>query len=255
MISSQRWLFDFLITDHRTLTTALMKWRSLEESSPDIDIRPLREILAERKELIAKYVPAETQAVHARAVADLKRQCLAASILPVGAKVPEFQLQDHDGKSVTSSGLLAKGRLVLCFIRGRWCPFCVGQMEAMNLVLPEIEQAGATLAVASPQTVKQSFFMRDQHKLRFPLLSDAGNNVARQFGLTYRVPEEQQAIYLRAFVNLPFVNGDQSWELPIPAIYIVDGDGTVIYASANEDYTERPEPEDILRALGAILRG
>ena len=232
-----------------------MKWHSLEESSPETDARRLREIFAERKELIAKYVPPETQAIHARAVAALKQQRLAANILPVGSKAPEFQLQDHDGKTVSSSDLLIKGRLVLCFIRGRWCPFCVGQMEAMNLILPEIERAGATLAAISPQTAKQAFFMRDQHKLRFALLSDAGNNVARQFGLTYRVPEEQKAIYQRAFVNLPFVNGDDSWELPIPATYIVDRDGSVLYASANEDYTERPEPEDIGRFLSASLRG
>jgi peroxiredoxin len=226
-----------------------MKWRSLEESVPGADIRPLREILAERKELIAKYVPAETQAIHARAVTELKQQRLAANILSVGSRIPGFELQDHDGKSVSSSDLLSKGRLVLCFIRGRWCPFCVGQMEAMNLILPEIEQAAAMFAAISPQTVKQSFFMRDQHKLRFRLVSDAGNKVARQFGLTYRVPDEQRAIYQRAFVNLPFVNGDESWELPIPATYIVDRDGTVLYASADEDYTERPEPEDIVRVL------
>jgi peroxiredoxin len=226
-----------------------MKWRSLEQASLDTDARSLREIFAERKELIAKYVPAETQAVPERAIADLKQQRLAANILPVGSKSPEFRLKDHDGKSVSSSDLLAKGRLVLCFIRGRWCPFCVAQMEAMNLILPEIEQAGATLATVSPQTVQQSFFMRDQHKLRFQLLSDAGNEVARQFGLTYRVADEQRAVYQRAFVNLPFVNGDDSWELPIPSTYIIDHDGTVLYGSANEDYTERPEPSDIVRLL------
>jgi peroxiredoxin len=226
-----------------------MKWRSLEESSPGIDTRPLREIYAERKELIAKYVPAETQNIHAQAVTELKQRNLAANILPVGAKAPSFELQDHDGKVIRSSDLLAHGRLVLCFIRGRWCPFCVGQMEAMNLIVPQIEQAGATLASISPQTVKQSFFMHDQHKLRFPLLSDAGNKVARQFGLTYRVPAEQEAIYRRAFVNLPFTNGDDSWELPIPATYIVDRDSTILYASANEDYTERPEPLEILNSL------
>jgi peroxiredoxin len=226
-----------------------MKWRSLEESNPGTDIRPLREIFAERNELIAKYVPVETQAVHARAITELKQQRLAANSLPVRSKIPEFQLQDQDGRSVSSSDLLAKGRLVLCFIRGRWCPFCVGQMEAMNLILPEIEQFGATLVIVSPQTVKQSFFMRDQHKLRFPLLSDAGNKVARQFGLAFRVSDEQRAVYQRAFVNLPFVNGDESWELPIPTTYIIDRDGSVLYASANEDYTERPEPEDIVRFL------
>jgi len=227
---------------------AAMKWRSLEES-PDIDARSLREIFAERKELIAKYVPGETQAVHAQAVAKLKEQNLAANILPVGVIAPQFELPDHDGKTISSSQLLSKGRLVLCFIRGRWCPFCVGQMEAMNLALPQIEQTGASLIAISPQTVKQSFFMHDQHKLRFPLLSDIGNNVARQFGLTYRVSDDQQTLYQRAFVNLPFVNGDASWELPIPATFVIDRDGTILFASANEDYTDRSEPSDIVDVL------
>jgi peroxiredoxin len=226
-----------------------MKWRSLQESDESTDSRQLREIFAERIGLIAKYVPAETQVIHAQAVAELKQRNLAAGILRAGAKAPVFELQDHDGNVVSSSDLLARGRLVICFIRGRWCPFCVGQMEAMNLVLPQTEQAGATLVAISPQTVKQAFFMHDQHKLRFPLLADAGNKVARQFGLTYRVPEAQEAIYRHAFVNLPFTNGDESWELPIPATYILDRDGNVLYAFANEDYTERPEPTDILRAL------
>ncbi|MBZ5685414.1 MAG: AhpC/TSA family protein [Acidobacteriia bacterium] len=226
-----------------------MKWRSLEESGPSTDLRPLREIYAERKELISKYVPAETQNIHAQAVAELKQRNLAANILPIGAKAPEFELPDDDGKIVRSADLLAHGRLVLCFIRGRWCPFCVGQMEAMNLIVPQLEQAGASLAAISPQTVKQSYFMHDQHKLRFPLLSDAGNKVARQFGLPYRVPAAQEAIYRRALVNLPFTNGDDSWELPIPATFIVDRNGTVVYASANEDYTSRPEPIGVLNSL------
>jgi peroxiredoxin len=229
-----------------------MKWRSLQESAPSTEIRPLHEIYAERKELIAKYVPAETQAIHAQAVGELKEKHLAANVLPMGAKAPQFTLPDHNGKLVSSTDLLSQGRLVLCFIRGRWCPFCVGQMEAMNLIVPEIEQAGAKLVAISPQTVKQSFFMHDQHKLRFPLLSDAGNQVAKQFRLTYRVPAAQEAVYRRAFVNLPLANGDQSWELPVPAMYIVGRDGTILYASAKEDYTERPEPAEIVQALLSV---
>jgi peroxiredoxin len=226
-----------------------MKWRSLEESTPGTEARPLREIFAERRELIAKYVPAATLGVHARVVADLKAQGLAARSLAVGARAPQFSLPDHNGKPVSSAELLGRGQVVLCFFRGRWDPFCCGQMEAMNRILPEIEQAGASLVAISPQTVKQSFFMADQHRLRFPLLSDAGNLVARQFGLVYRVPDEQEAIYRRAFVNLPLTNGDESWELPIPASYILEGDGTVLFASADEDYTERAEPAVIVERL------
>jgi peroxiredoxin len=226
-----------------------MKWRSLEETGPGTDLRPLREIFAERKELIARYVPAHAQAVHERAVAELKVRGIAASALAVGAKVAPFEVQDHDGKVVRSSDLLNRGWLVICFIRGRWCPFCVGQMEAMNLILREIEQVGASLVAISPQTVRQSFFMHDQHKLRFPLLSDGRNKVAREFGLVYRVSAEQESVLRRAFVNLPFANGDDSWELPIPATFVLDRDGRIRSVSANEDYTERPEPAEIVAAL------
>ena len=226
-----------------------MKWRSLQEASSYNDTRSLRQIFTERKELIAKYVPADVQAVHTRAVVNLKAQGLAAAALKVGAKSPLFELSDHNGKLVSSRDLLSKGRLVLLFIRGRWCPFCVGQMEAMSSISAKIGAAGASLVAVSPQTETQAFFMHDQHKLAFPLLVDAHNQLARQFGLVYRVPEEQQALYSRTFVNLPFTNGDSSWELPIPATFVVDRDGTILFGSCNEDYSDRPEPAEILSAV------
>jgi peroxiredoxin len=226
-----------------------MKWRSLQESGSYRDIRPLREIFAERKEAIAKYVPADVQAVHQRAVAALKAQGLAANSLKVGSHAPAFELSDHNGKRVSSGELLDKGRLVLHFIRGRWCPFDVGQMEAMSYIAEQIKAAGASLAAISPQTEKQAYFMHDQHKLAFPLLVDATNAVARQFGLVYRVPDEQRTIYSRTFVNLPFIDGDPSWELPIPATYVIGRDGAIQFAVANEDYTARPEPLEMLSFL------
>jgi len=158
-------------------------------------------------------------------------------------------VQDHNGKQVNSAELLQAGPVVMCFFRGRWCPFCVAQLEAMNLILPQIQQAGASLVAISPQTVHQSFLMADQHQLRFRLLSDTSNAAARQFGLVYRVPDAQQALYRRTFVNLAFINGDASWELPIPATFIIDRGGTIAWASRNPDYTIRPEPEDILNQL------
>ena len=225
-----------------------MKWRSLEEASHP-DVRPLHEILAERKRLIAKYVPPETQAIHARAVEELKARGWAAQAPKPGEPAPLFELPDHNGKLVSAKQLLSRGRLVICFVRGRWCPFCVGQLEAMNLIVPAIQERGAALVAVSPQTAQQSFFMHDQHKLNFPLLCDKGNLVARQFGLTYQVPDYQQAVYKRVFVNLPHANGDESWELPIPATFILEQDGTVLFASADEDYTARAEPTEILQKL------
>lgn len=226
-----------------------MKWRGLEESKPEHHAATLREELEERKALAAQYVPDDVQQVNRRTVEELCASGIADRILPIGARAPQFELPDQEGEPVASGGMLSQGRLVVCFFRGRWCPFCVAQLEAMNFALPQIQQTGASLLAISPQTVKQSFFMRDQHQLRFPLLSDAHHQVARGFGLVYSVPQEQKEVYSRTFVNLPFLNGDSSWELPIPATYILERDGSVLYAAADPDFTRRPEPEEIIRRL------
>jgi len=226
-----------------------MKWRGLQESTPGEQAATLREELEERKALAAEYVPLDVQQVNRQTVEQLVASGIANRILPVGSRAPRFELPDQDGNPVLSDELLSRGRLVICFFRGRWCPFCVAQLEAMNWALAPLQKAGARLVAVSPQTSKQSFFMRDQHQLRFPLLSDANNQVARDFGLVYFVPEEQRQVYSRTFVNLPFLNGDNSWELPIPATYVLEGNGTVLYASADPDYTRRPEPGEVVCLL------
>src|SRR5262249_16412020 len=161
--------------DHRP-TTVFMKWRSLEESN-SVDLRPLQEIFAERKAMIEKYVPAEVRAVHQSVVDQLKRDRIAEQSLQADSTAPSFELKGQTGKRVSSADLLSRGQLVICFFRGRWDPFCCGQLEAMNQIGSQIAATGASLVAISPQIEKQAFFMADQHKLRFPLLSDAGNQV------------------------------------------------------------------------------
>jgi len=236
-----------------------MKWRSLQESSPEPGTRRLYEIYAKRRALIARYVPADVQAIHARAVEDLKLSGIAERTLRTGDSAPEFELPDQVGLLVRSADLLSRGPLILCFIRGRWCPFCVGQMEAMNAIGPDLEQLSASLVAISPQNLHQSFLMADQHKLGFPLLSDAGNQVSRQFGLVYQVPEYQQEVYRRAFVNLPHINGDNTWELPIPATFVIGrtaagcGAARILFSSVTPDYTERAEPSDMVARIAQLL--
>ena len=125
----------------------------------------------------------------------------------------------------------------------------------MNRILPQINQAQASLIAISPQTVTAIILHGRSAQAALSACSAIpATRVARQFGLVYRVPDYQQEVYRRVFINLPFVNGDESWELPIPATYVVDRKGVVIYASVNPDYTERPEPTEILVELkGGLL--
>jgi peroxiredoxin len=228
-----------------------MKWRGVSEKTaiPASTYVPLGQKLLEIKAGIAQYVRPDNQSINERAIRELTDSGIAEKILPIGANAPEFRLLDQNGNQVSSAELLSKGPLVISFFRGRWCPFCVAEIESLRDVLPHIENAGASLIAISPMQVRHNFFMADQHRLHFPVLSDSGNQVARKFGLAYRVPDYQKQLYRSVFVNLPHLNGDDSWELPLPATYVIGRDGNVLFAYASANYMERAEPADVLAAL------
>jgi peroxiredoxin len=104
------------------------------------------------------------------------------------------------------------------------------------------------VAAVSPQTQRQSDFMVGQHALLFPVLADPGCAVAKQFGLAYTIPDYHRDYYRSILVNIPFVNGDESWRLILPATYVITPAGRVAYAQAHADFRVRPEPEEALAA-------
>jgi peroxiredoxin len=226
-----------------------MRWRGIStETQPDSYL-PLAVQLQRIRENTEKYVAPETLAVHDRAIADLRAQQIAECTLKQGSRAPSFALPDQNGRELRSSDMLTRGRLVVVFFRGRWCPYCVTQLESLQFVHPQIAETGATLVAISPQKVHHNFLTADQHKLRFPILSDRANAVAKQFGIAYTVPPEQADLYRRVFVNLATLNGDASDSLPLPATFIIGQDSTIEWASVNEDFRVRPEPAEILDRL------
>src|SRR5208282_6944205 len=214
----------------------------------------LDEITANTRNLVQP----ERMAVSERAVAELFASGSEGKILPVGAVAPEFTLNDASGRTVRSADLLALGPLVLNFFRGRWCAYCVTELEAWRDLYPTLRESGALLAAIGPQTARQSDFMAGQHGLPFPVLTDAGCVLAEQFGLAYTIPAYHRDYFRSILVNIPFVNGtekkgtekgsDQSWRLIIPATYVLSRDRRVLYARAYADFRVRPEPGEALAA-------
>ena len=194
-------------------------------------------------------VQADRLAVSERAVAELFATNIEDRILPVGALAPEFELHDANGRVVRSQDMLALGPLVIKFFRGRWCPYCVTELETWRNLYCKLRECGALMVAIGPQTERQSDFMAGQHSLPFPLLSDPGCALAEKFGLAYTVPEYLREHYLSILINIPFVNGESSWRLPLPATYVLDRAGRILFAQAHADFRVRPEPEEALRAL------
>jgi peroxiredoxin len=95
--------------------------------------------------------------------------------------------------------------------------------------------------------------MAVKHRLGFPVLIDAGNAYAKRLSLVHALPEDLREVYGAFGIALPDFNGDESWELPLSARIVVDGEGVIRSIDADPDYTRRPEPEatiEVLRTLG-----
>jgi peroxiredoxin len=206
-------------------------------------------------------VQAERLAISERATAELLASGIEDRVLRAGARAPEFTLPDAlTGKPVRSADLLALGPLVVNFFRGRWCPYCVTELETWRDLHAEIRRRGALFVAISPQTKRQNDFTLQQHGLPFPILSDAGAAVAESFGVAYTVPAAHRRYYQGILVNIPFVNSggsyqtatEASWRLPLPAVFVIDRDGAIAYSEAHADFRVRPEPADVLAALARL---
>lgn len=108
-------------------------------------------------------------------------------------------------------------------------------------MLPEIKSLGANLIALCPQRPEFLRQMREKNKLEFDILRDKGNEVAETFNLRFTLPDYLQALYLKFPLDLPRVNGEDSWTLPMPARYVIGQDGVIIAADFDPDYTRRPE--------------
>jgi peroxiredoxin len=188
-----------------------------------------------------------------RATSELIASGAALKALKVGGKGPDFELEDADGGRFSSAQSLRRGPLVVTFYRGFWCPYCNLDLEAIQDILPDIEQRGATIVAISPQTPANSRRSIREKKLSFPILFDSGNEVAASFGLRFKLPDYLITLYREGFKNdLALTNGDPSWTLPMPARFVIDQHGTIAYAEVNPDYTRRPDPSELLPVLDQL---
>jgi len=200
----------------------------------------------------ASTVPPGRPALYEAKIEELRVGFALERATRTGDQAPDFTLPDPQGRDVTLGTLLEAGPAVITFYRGGWCPYCNIQLRAYQAILPEITALGARLVAISPQLPDGSLSTAEANELTFSVLSDVGNSVARSFGLVWSLPEELRAALRSNNKALPGINGDDSWELPVPATYVVARDGRIALAAIDVDYRNRLEPDAILAALRSL---
>jgi peroxiredoxin len=173
--------------------------------------------------------------------------------LAVGEQASLFSLPDATGQMVELAARLERGPVVLSFYRGEWCPFCNLELRALQAALPRLQTRGASLIAISPQSPDHSLSITEKTGLTFDVLSDARQQVIRAYRLQFTVPADLKDLHLNVFGNdLSAHTADGSWNLPIPATFVIDQAGIVRARHVSADYTTRMDPTDIEAALDAL---
>ncbi len=210
----------------------------------------LKEQLAEYRAGWYKRVPAERQAIMQRHIDQLRNGAIARTMLKAGDRAPAIVLKNARGTAVDVGTLLKKGPVIVTFYRGGWCPYCNFELKAYQEILPQIAAAGASLVAISPEKPDDSLSTAEKNALTFEVLSDIGQKVGRAFGLVYDFTEELKSAYHEFNIDIPARNGTPGeWALPVSATYVVDRDGTIIYAHTDADYRDRADPREVLAAV------
>ena len=207
----------------------------------------LRERTEAYNEELKAAAPAEVLQTLDDGATELHRRAFGA--VEVGERAPDFTLPDATGREVSLVDLVAEGAVVLTFYRGAWCPYCNLQLKAYQEILDELEEAGARLVAVSPMTPDNSLSFAEKADLRFTVLSDAGAQVAERYGLVFALEGSYRDLHGDLGIDVPAHNGDNSWRLPAPATYVIDGEGVVRFVHVDGDYRRRLEPDALLAAV------
>jgi peroxiredoxin len=123
------------------------------------------------------------------------------------------------------------------------------ELYALQQRLPEFTAAGASLVAISPELPDQTMSTVEKNQLTFEVLSDVGNQVARQWGLVFQLPDNLRTFYSNPRIDLPRTQGNEHFELPIPGTFVVDHQGKIVKAFVDPDYTQRLEPAEVVAAV------
>jgi len=209
----------------------------------------LKDEIKNMQEAMLPQMPEDVLKLLLGNIEKLVKSGIAERTLNVGDEIPQINLPNAVGKTIDVNSMLKDGPVVISFYRGAWCPYCNLELKALQQALPEIKSLDAQLIAISPNTPDNSISSIEKHGLEFEVLTDAGNKIAKEFKLVFNLAEELHPIFQQFNFDIPKYNGDESWELPIPATYIIDTDGRIVHSFVNADYTQRMEPTDIISKL------
>ncbi|MCX2454185.1 peroxiredoxin-like family protein [Pedobacter sp. PLR] len=209
----------------------------------------LEQQIEELNENLAKQIPVEVLEVFGKSIQDLKTKNMEDNSISIGERFPDFNLPNSNNEIVELKELLKNGKVIVAFFRGSWCPYCNLELKALQDNLKQITGRKVTLIAISPQTPEYSEVLKSNHHLDFELLTDKDNILAKQLGISFELQDDIIPIYTSLGIVLSDYNENDHNELPVPAVFVIDTDRTIIYKFADANYMNRISIPELIEQL------
>jgi peroxiredoxin len=212
----------------------------------------LQEQITDFKAGFIQNVPKDIQELMGAATKTLVDSGIGKQAPKISETLPTFVLPNQNGQTINLTDLLAKGPVVVTFYRGGWCPYCNLELKAYQEQLANITAENATLVAITPELPDASLSTIEKNEMKFEVLSDVGAQYAKSLGLVFTLPEVLRPIYLSFGIDVQGHNGDEQFDLPLAATFVIAQDGTIAGAFVDADYTTRQDPTEIVTLLKTL---
>lgn len=170
--------------------------------------------------------------------------------LALNTIAPEFSAQDQAGKKISLKQELKKGAVVLVFYRGQWCPYCNRSLQQLEDSLPLMRAKNARVLAITPEKTENIVTTIRKTKASYSILHDAGLEIMKKYDVAFSVDEPTIETYKKYGINFTVANGEKNGaNLPVPAVYVINTEGKIIYRFFDTDYKKRSSVKAILEHL------
>ena len=167
----------------------------------------------------------------------------------INSKAADFKAKDQNGNEIILKELRKKGPVVIVFYRGYWCPYCNKELKRLQDSLQYITERGAQLIAITPEGDTGIDSTVAKTGATFPIIYDEGMKIADSYHVSFKVEDRTVARYKNAGIDLLKNNNQKAAMLPVPAVYVINKEGTVTFRYFDEDYRKRISVQEILNAL------
>lgn len=230
-------------------TSPIQEQNQVEKNQEDEEkTESLKSQLDAKKAKFELKADSTKKKIYKEGIESVAQSGILEKALNVGDIAPNFKLNNALGESVDLYDYLKKGTVILTWYRGGWCPYCNLTLHKLQEELPNFKTNGANLIALTPELPDKSLSTAEKNELKFEILSDVGNKIAKEYGIVFKLTDDVATSYNKSF-ELNNHNGDDSNELPLAATYIINQEGKIMYAFLDADYRNRAEPSELTSFL------